>query len=181
MVRSCSAAVLQWYRLDWNITQVIVIARLHAMYRRSMKVLGFLVITLTAVTVAAGVDVVKGSNGISGGMLRSWIKDSYPDTTNTRGIRGLQQPHVLFKHYWRLRKTDDWDLDIWHWMGNSRTVSRLLGCCKALPWTATITNRMDRWGLFHDVNKNTYPLLHSVSSHLKSVYYFPLRVWTHSC
>jgi hypothetical protein len=49
--------------------QVIMIARLHAMYQRSRKMLIFLVVTFVVVTIAVGVIAIVISSHISGGEL----------------------------------------------------------------------------------------------------------------
>jgi hypothetical protein len=45
--------------LDWNIIQVILIVRLHAMYQQSKKMLIFLVLVFSSVTVTCAVVAIK--------------------------------------------------------------------------------------------------------------------------
>jgi hypothetical protein len=55
-------------------------------------------------------------------------------------------------------------------MGDPRTVSGSMGCCKAFPWTATTVDRMGSWGLFHSINWNSCVLLRKVSSRFHCSY-----------
>lgn len=52
-----------------------MVVRLHAMYQRSRKMLIFLVVTFTAVTVTQGVNSARGISSMVGSKLQSWIKD----------------------------------------------------------------------------------------------------------
>jgi hypothetical protein len=60
---------LLWYWLNWSIMQVIMIARLHAMYQRSRKVLIFLVVIFLAITIANAVMFALMTMQLSGGKL----------------------------------------------------------------------------------------------------------------
>ena len=60
-------AISQWYWLDWNIIQVIMIVRLHAMYQRSRKILIFLIAVFLAVQIPCVVLIVLMQN--TGGHL----------------------------------------------------------------------------------------------------------------
>jgi hypothetical protein len=52
---SYSAVIPLWYWLNWNVMQVIMIARLHAMYQRSRSMLVCLVIIFLAVNISCEV------------------------------------------------------------------------------------------------------------------------------
>jgi hypothetical protein len=83
---------------------------------------------------------------------------------NTRGICPLRH---LYMQLWLPRRylTSIWDdLDIDHCMGDSRTVSYNLDCCKTLPWIARTINRMDCPGLFRGISKESCVLLRKVRS-----------------
>jgi len=62
-----------WHRLDWSIMQVIMIARLHAMYQRSRKVLIFIVVIFIAIKIAEVVMLAILTMQISGGKLSSCV------------------------------------------------------------------------------------------------------------
>jgi hypothetical protein len=69
---SYTAATPQWYWLDWNTIQVIMIARLHAMYQRTRSVLIFLVIVFLAVNISCGVIAAMGLKQAAAGELYLW-------------------------------------------------------------------------------------------------------------
>jgi len=57
-------------RLNYHVTQVIMIARLHAMYQQSRKMLVFLAVSFLALTIISGVfTVIDSRQDISGGGL----------------------------------------------------------------------------------------------------------------
>jgi hypothetical protein len=58
-----------WCRLDWNIMQVIIIARLYAMYQRSRKMLIFLIVVFLAIRITNAVIVAIMMTQVSGGKL----------------------------------------------------------------------------------------------------------------
>jgi hypothetical protein len=59
-VVSYLAAIFRWYWLNWTMIQVIMIARLHAMYQRSRMMLIFLVVIFLAINIACVVIAVIG-------------------------------------------------------------------------------------------------------------------------
>jgi hypothetical protein len=72
-------------------TQVIMIARLHAMYQRSRKVLIILVVTFLGVRIVDAVMAILFMSHGSSGKPLLWMKDPGPSCslTNTRGIHSL--------------------------------------------------------------------------------------------
>jgi hypothetical protein len=74
---SLALAKTRWYWLDWNMLQVIMITRLHAMYQRSRKILIFLIVTFLADNIFNGVVTVMTTMYTSGGTLNyGWQKYS---------------------------------------------------------------------------------------------------------
>jgi hypothetical protein len=65
-----SYAAASWLpRLNWHIVQVIMIARLHAMYQQSRKVLIFLSVIFLAINFANGVIAAMVTSRVSSGKL----------------------------------------------------------------------------------------------------------------
>jgi hypothetical protein len=157
-----------WYHLDWNITQVVMIARIYAMYQGSKTLLIFLVVMLLASTIASGVMIVIGNLGISARKLdlfmTAWgARDSWTFTRLGRGF--LFQLPYLRSQYWHIHaKSELWEYDTHRCMGDPRLVVYGLDCYKTLSWSATIADRIDHWELFRGVNKESRVLLSSVSS-----------------
>jgi len=64
--------------LNWNMLQVIIITRLHAMYQRSRKILIFLIITFLADNIFNGVVAAMTTIYTSGGTLKcEWQNGSH--------------------------------------------------------------------------------------------------------
>jgi len=155
---------------------VIMIARLHAMYQRSRKVLIFLVVIFLAITIINVVIAAIITTQITGGKLWLCMKclGASGSFENTRGIRSLRHLSV---HTWprgRFPISDVHDLDTWYCMGGPCTVSRGLDFCQAFPWTTTALNKWDYWGLFHGVDENSRELLCEVRSQFECSSHFPL-------
>lgn len=64
------------YRLHWNISQVIMMNRIHAMYQQSKTMLIFLVVVFLASMIATGVMTTIVTSPVSGGKLYSWLQVS---------------------------------------------------------------------------------------------------------
>jgi hypothetical protein len=70
------------------------------------------------------------------------------------------------------------DLDIGHCLGDPRTVSCNVDCCKTLSRIARILKTMGRWGLFHGISKEPRVLLRKVRSCDLNVVIFLAQVHT---
>jgi predicted RND superfamily exporter protein len=84
-VSSDSIACMEYLAiLTWLIVvQVIMIHRLHVLYRRSRRILISLTVTVLVITIACGVVTAKANNYITGGKLYLWTKDSgAPDSSD---------------------------------------------------------------------------------------------------
>jgi hypothetical protein len=155
------------YWLDWNIMQVIMIARLYAMYQGSRQVLIFLVVICLVVRIANIAMTSMILMRVAGGKLSLCMKylSTSSSLSNTRGSRSLRHLSVHDWLYGRCYIHVFHDLDTWRYMGGPCTVSRSLDCSKALPWTATTLNkRWYYWGRLHRVDENSRELLCEVSS-----------------
>jgi len=86
------AAMSQWYWLDWNTMQVIMIVRLYAMYQRSRMILVFLVVVFLAVNIACGVITIIGLMDTVGGRL-------YLLTWRTQLIGWTPEEMILYGTY----------------------------------------------------------------------------------
>jgi hypothetical protein len=64
---SLALARPQWYWLNWNIVQVIIVARLYAMYQGSRKILIFLIVTCLAVIIYGSIVVTMETMDTLGG------------------------------------------------------------------------------------------------------------------
>jgi hypothetical protein len=163
---SLALAIPQWYWLCWNMLQVIIITRLHAMYQGSRKILISLIVTFLSINIFDVVVVVMATLYASGGTLNcGWQKSTWGSLMNIRGTHSLRYLSVLD---WLVRRSPTSGfhyLDTWHCMGGPRTMSRSLDCGKTLPWTATTFDRRDYGGLFHGIDQNSHALLCEVSSY----------------
>jgi len=161
---SYPAAIPWWYWLNWNMIQVIMIARLHAMYQGSRMILVFLVIIFLVVNIACVVITLIGLDYVVGGKLY-FLTSRTQLIGQTRGGDNLWHIHVQL---WRGGGCPAFclnDLDAQHRLGGSRTVSCSLDCCETLPWPATTwpIDRIDHWGLFHGADNISRALLCKVS------------------
>ena len=140
-----------------------MIARLHAMYQRSIKIIIFpififLALTLTSVALTA----MQSPSVLIGSKLHyAWTQKHIGLIKRISGGCLSWKPSV---HLDAVISYVQFHLDIWHWLGSRRPGSCTLGYCKTLSWTATILNSMGHWGLFHGVNKQPYILLYKVRS-----------------
>ena len=89
--------------------------------------------------------------------------------TNAREVRPFRYLSVWLRIRGRCSTFDARELDIPHHMGGLRTVPRSLDCCKALPCTATIIEKMGYRRISLSLNKNSRALLYSVSPHLECI------------
>jgi hypothetical protein len=94
----------QWYWLDWNILQVIITTRLHAMHQRSRKILIFLIVTFLANNIFDGVAAIMTMIHASGGTLNCgqemhgahcWIPEEYILSGSYQCWIGFAQDVVL--------------------------------------------------------------------------------------
>jgi hypothetical protein len=152
--------------LDWNIMQVIMISRLHAMYQQSRKVLAFLLVIFLPIRIANAVMTAIMTTQVAAGRLWLCIKFSGASGSLAciRGIHSLQHLSMRLSLFGRIPISGFHDLDTWHCMGGLCIVSRGLDCCKTLPWTATTLNRKYYRRLFYSVDENSRDLLCEVSS-----------------
>jgi hypothetical protein len=160
----------QWYWLDWNMLQVIMITRLYAMYQRSRKILIFLIVTFLPFDIfnVVTLGAIMITTNASGGMLNcGWQKRTWDSLMNTRGTHTLRHVSMLGWLRGRYSTSGFHCLDTHHCVGGPHTISRSLDCCQTFPWTPTKFDRRDNTQLFHGVDRNSYALLCEVSSHCK--------------
>ena len=112
--------------------QVITIARLHAMYQRSRKILIFLIAIDVPVTIACVVITVIESSYMSGGKFQLQKSAHQAHGMTTRGARPLRYPSVQLCGK-EPSSSDSRYLGTRPCMGGSRTVPCGLGCCTTLP------------------------------------------------
>src|SRR5258707_15099087 len=67
---NCSVSVILTM---WNTIQVIIIARLHAMYQQSRQMLIFLVVFFLIVQISCGVMIAVVNSQMTWGKLSSWM------------------------------------------------------------------------------------------------------------
>jgi hypothetical protein len=137
---SLALARPRWYWLDWNMLQVIMITRLHAMYQGSRNILIFFIVTFLAGTIFNGVIAIMTTMYTSGGTLDcGWQKIciSLMITRGTHSLRHLSMLNWLGRLCERDPTSGFHCLDSLHCVGGPCTMSRSLDCCKTLPWTAT--------------------------------------------
>lgn len=110
-------ATLDWMSMIGNVMLgVIMIARLHAMYQRSRKMLVFLVVIFLPINIYDGVMTALAARFVSGEELV--LSDTYQCSLNYKGDGVL----CVYHH-----------LDTQYCVGSSYTVSRNPDCCKTLP------------------------------------------------
>src|ERR1700709_854783 len=100
-----------------------MIIRLHVMYRRSRKMLIFLIAIFLALTIASGVILAIMTSHASSGELQLRLKDFSATAygMNTRRVHPLRHLHVPFCG---LQFTPECrDVDPWNHMGGPCTVS----------------------------------------------------------
>lgn len=91
-LRYCNTSAMWFY---WIIVQVIMIARLYAMYQGSRKMLIFLVVVFVAVKSVTLVMTIISMTHISEGKFWSWIKDFCVSGSST----GLAEVFILSGTY----------------------------------------------------------------------------------
>jgi len=140
-----------------------MIARLHAMYQRSIKILIFPIFIFLALTLTSVVLTAMQSPAVLIGskLNYTWPQKHIGLIKRISGGCLSRKPSV---HLDAAISCVQFTLVIWLWLGSRRPGSCTLGYCKTLSWTATILNSMEHWGLFHGVNKQPYILFYKVRS-----------------
>jgi len=155
------------YWPDWDIMQVIMMTRIHAMYGRSKKMLIFLIVVLLASMIGSGVMTLVADIGVSGGTFLavdiSFARDSRENIRGRRLFRGLSVCNCLRWHIWR---TSAWrGMDSYYRVGAPCFLSCSLDCRKTLVWIApTWINGINHQRLLHGFNQKPYAILCGVSS-----------------
>jgi len=97
---------------------------------------------------------------------------------NIRGVCPFRCSYVRLWIFGRYNIPIRVDLDIGHCLGDPRTVSCNVDCCKTLSRIARILKTMGRWGLFHGISKEPRVLLCKVRSCDLNVVIFLAQVHT---
>jgi hypothetical protein len=166
--------------LGESIIQVIMIARLRAMYQGSKKMLIFLAVVFLAINIVCGVMLAMGFEHIVGGKL-------YYDGSNNHAHCMIFRRAPPLWHLWVRIQLREWrptadhnGLDSQHGMGGPCIVSCNLDCYKTLPRTARAINSVYRRGLFHRVNQNSCAVFCNVSCYFEYCGYL-LIPWHFAC